>query len=215
MELNNIPDKVYHGTTSNFFESLLGTDGKPLIERSKIYLDNGKGFYTTGLINQVKSHSLYRKDTLNSRIQNKIDRGATDIQFVEALIIEYDVDKEALNQFCKNPLVLLEKDEKWARFILNNRVRDTELVEGNLHNRHHTYDLVYSAMADGKMNSIMKSYDVLEGNRSEKFKSAFEEMAKEFSFGESEQISFHDDVLLQKVLSVNNVYQGNDINKLR
>lgn len=215
MELNNIPDKVYHGTTSNFFESLLGADGKPLIERSKIYLDNGKGFYTTGLINQVKSHSLYREDTLNSRIQNKIDRGTTDIQFVEALIIEYDVDKEALNRFCKNPLVLLEKDEKWARFILNNRVRETELVEGNLHNRHHTYDLVYSAMADGKMNSIMKSYDVLEGNRSEKFKSAFEEMAKEFSFGESEQISFHDDVLLQKVLSVNNVYQGNDINKLR
>jgi hypothetical protein len=150
-QFEDIPEKVYHGTTSNHFHSLReAIDVNIGIANDKP--DFGKGFYTTTNIEQAWTQAN-RKAKFNNR---KAERNPTIVR-VEPIVLEYKVDTGKLSR-SESGLVFNKPDKSWAEFVYNNR--RCEILEDNkFHNRNQTFDYIFGPLADG---FIIPLVDMLE-----------------------------------------------------
>lgn len=142
MTIDELPDIVYHGTISEFRESLLAG-----IDISKGYLstDFGQGFYTTSNYEQAKSLASDKANIFNKRYKQK--------KSVSPMIIKYSLDKSILKDY--KGLIFDSPDDKWKEFIYNNRVGDDFLVSG-YYNKNGRFHFVYGCVADSKITDMTK-----------------------------------------------------------
>lgn len=149
MSIYSIKQFAYHGTTSNYLESLKrGINFNLCDERT----DFGKGFYLANSFIQARKWSCYlaRRHNISEITKTKYNIGYKP-EYVQPLIIEYKLNVRLIQTL--NGYTFEEANDNWRRFVYNNR------NEGNLycdaqHNRDSKYDFVHGFLADGIMDDI-------------------------------------------------------------
>lgn len=174
MDIDKIPDTVYHGTTSCFLSSF--NEGIDL-SKGNNSADFGKGFYTTSNYQQAKLWAKLKTDNRNELCEN--NKVCTN-----PMILTYTVDKKQLASL--QGLLFDGSGDKWKEFIYNNRMFMINKQISDFKNNDAQYPFVYGEVADSKISRIM--YKVKTGKMNyQDFKSALEPL---HSF-QSDQLSFH------------------------
>ncbi|MGB4660172.1 MAG: DUF3990 domain-containing protein [Mobilitalea sp.] len=133
---------LYHGTLDRYgFD--IWKNGINL-NKSKPYLDFGKGFYTT------KDKDLaYRTAITRANSNNKFNN-----KFALPSIVKMKIDDSLFQQFIIKEFI--QSDDEWAKFIINNRCTKEYLEDMNIcnHNHNSEYDIVIGGTADGIVSNI-------------------------------------------------------------
>lgn len=170
-----IPVEVYHGTTSNWLESIQsGID----LNRARRYADFGRGFYTTSNFNQAMRWARGRAKAHNDKETNVIRN-----QLVDPIVMKFTVDVDLLIGF--SHCIFKKPDEKWAEFVYNNRTGESYLWS-DFHNWDRRYDFVFGYVADGPMLTLIeqaKAGDIDPAN--------FHKMIQPMYPDKDDQLSFH------------------------
>ncbi len=147
----DIPDIVYHGTTSKDDEYLSLRDINSIdITKGNPRTDFGQGFYVTSIFRQVLSFARYRANFLN-RYKDRLGRN-----YDRPIIIKYRLDKDMLGKL--RGKIFDRPDIRWAEFVFNNRIRDRKFMISDFHNTTMIYDYVYGHVADGKIARLVEMY---------------------------------------------------------
>lgn len=120
-----MPVLLYHGS-GQYFE-------QPDLEKTRGFLDFGRGFYLTTYLRQAQDWALrkLRPSDIGTR----------------AYIYEYQFDSERQREL--NVLELLEYNNTWLEFVMG--ARDAEDAGTQ-------YDLIYDKMADGHLQTIIRQF---------------------------------------------------------
>lgn len=139
--------RLYHGTVSTGAENIIKNGIK--LERGKLKVDFGQGFYTTTSLNFAKNTAMNKARKTNS-YNNQI--------YVEPYVLTYQFDQEKANKQCKI-LTFSKTDIKWAQFIINNRNGHDYMNKAgtHFHNINHKYDIVKGAIADNEIVLLAKT----------------------------------------------------------
>jgi len=187
MNVENLPDIVYHGTISIYKKSLL--DGINL-KKGNECVDFGQGFYTTTNLEQAKYFSITQskknnifQESMKSRNNEWIPR------YSNPLIIGYKINKVLLKKYYG--LFFSNCDVRWAEFIYNNRLGIDFLIS-NYHNIDKKYDFIYGFMADADIANIIQDVKLrkIDFDR-------FAEAIQPFDQYSQDQLSFHTKNVLQ------------------
>lgn len=132
--------RLYHGTMDVYARDISqnGID----LSKSKKYLDFGPGFYTTPILDFAKETAVFRTSRYN-RFSKK-HRGSAVVCF------EVDESEWALLKVKRFPSASTE----WQRFVIANRMTNTQRRERYQHNGDQRFDCVIGPTADGKAGSI-------------------------------------------------------------
>ena len=179
--------KLYHGTNATSAYSIF-SDGIDL-SKSMLYLDFGKGFYTTD-----------DKDKAIKRARKKIfDYNKRKKTLEKPCLVETTIDEiciPGLNVKCFS-----KADEEWCEFVTNNRFSEEFLNEKGItnHNKDNRYDIVCGEIADGKITEIVSEikagkYDISEADYSKYYMDSGE------SYGY--QVSFHTENALKYIRNI-------------
>lgn len=178
MDVNQLPDTVYHGTVSIHRDSLLsGID----INKGYKSVDFGQGFYTTSDLSQAKKIAYDRTNAYNKK--HKPTKPAYPI------VIEYKIDKTILLPL-KGKL-FDSPSEKWIEFIYNNRV-GTDYVINSYYNLDRRYHYVYGCVADSNIADIISGV-----KRGEITYGYFYDHIKPLQSSKYNQLSFHSELSIQ------------------
>lgn len=128
--------KVYHGTILKNALDIIGNGIN--LEKSKNYLDFGKGFYTTTNIDMAKNMARRSVKQTHKNVVNA---------FPVVITFEY-TEKEGLN-YKKFEC----EDIEWAKFILANRV--TPEISKQLELGDNNYDLKYDIISGGTADGVV------------------------------------------------------------
>lgn len=126
LPLINIPNIVYHGTTTQHYESLQRIN----VGIGRKELDFGQGFYTTSVKRQADEWA-----------RGKVFRGH------RPLILTYEVDVDSIKSM--EGIFFKNASEEWVKFIFQHRMELYDLENNK-------YDYVYGHMADGKIPLILE-----------------------------------------------------------
>lgn len=130
--------KLYHGTILNH-QIDIEKNGINL-EKSKSFLDFGRGFYTTPDFKMAKDMAL-KIAKRNKRLNNP---------FPTVLCFEYTENPQL------NYKIFEKEDMEWAKFILSNRLTPELGIKLNLTDNNHDlkYDIIIGGTADGNIATI-------------------------------------------------------------
>lgn len=145
LDINKLPNIVYHATISLYKKSLL--DGIK-IERGDDCVDFGQGFYTTTNYQQAMEFAIRR-----SKDFNKFQKTCLSPKNASPMIFSYNLDKTKLLDL--NGVVFDNPNEKWSEFIYNNRL-GIDFSRSSWHNINKEYDFVYGSMADSNISVIIQ-----------------------------------------------------------
>lgn len=127
---NQIKSILFHGTTSNEYDSLLAGVNISLCEE---FTDFGKGFYLTTNFLQASKHA--EKRAFNGEIP---------------IVFVYSLDIKTLKQSYTGH-ILNKMDEEWAEFIYKNRSKKNHIK--------HNFDYVFGGVADGAIFDLVRAVD--------------------------------------------------------
>jgi hypothetical protein len=160
--MNKLPKTVYHGTTSNYLQSLQNGINLNKCARKS---DFGRGFYTTSDFKQALKWSNKRANNFNEfRTHNK----------VEGIVLTLDINTYIFDQL--NGLIFENTGYRWTKFVHRNRSQAIKFRHG--------YDFVYGNVADGSIDALidLKDSGKISYNKMMKL------MRHKYS---SDQLSFH------------------------
>ncbi|TDB51747.1 MULTISPECIES: DUF3990 domain-containing protein [Bacillaceae] len=166
MNINGEKVIVYHGTTSNFAESII-REVDLTMGRKKT--DFGQGFYVTPKLKQAKRWARSKANAHNGNRKNIKYKN-----FVNPAVLSFEYDMLHPNIEQK---YFSDADNEWAMFVLASRTQPGL----------HAYDIIGGPVADGDMAELLLDFE--EGDLSpEEFCSAIMPMAH---FKSDYQLSFH------------------------
>lgn len=162
-----LPTVVYHGTTSNWLESIKESIS---LKRGSKWADFGQGFYTTSNFDQARKWAEKRRNSYNTfQLNSKT--------FVDAVVITYELDLEKINHL--RGIIFDKQSEEWIKFIYRNRSRKESFK--------HNYDYVFGSVADGNVDRLIKDYD----DDIISIDELRESIRHKFELDTSNQLSFH------------------------
>lgn len=187
MDVNHLPNVVYHGTISVHKDSILsGID----INKGYKSVDFGQGFYTASDFSQAKKIAYDRTNAYNKKCKPSI--------LAYPIVIEYKIDKSILSSL-KGKL-FDSPSEKWIEFIYNNRV-GINFVINSYYNLDRKYHYVYGCVADSNIADMVgdiKRGVITYGD--------FHDHIKPLQPSKYNQLSFHSELSIQ-ALSCTNVIE--------
>lgn len=126
--LKQIPDIVYHGSTTEHIESLKQIK----IDYGRKDLDFGQGFYTTSIRRQAEEWAKGKAYGKHG-----------------PLLLTYKVNLDKIKSM--NGMIFENASEEWTKFIFQHRMEVYNLGEN-------IYDYVYGHTADGKTSLLIEDY---------------------------------------------------------
>lgn len=128
--------KVYHGTIDRYAANIqrYGID----LYHSKLYLDFGKGFYTTSNYDFAMNTAKYKAFRNNSYSKNTPARPSI-------IVFEYCESSAAALKTMSFP----EPSVEWCKFVIANRLSNDQIRLNLHHNFDAKYDIVSGVTADG------------------------------------------------------------------
>lgn len=133
--------EVYHGTTLHNALDIVNNGIN--LNKSKEYLDFGKGFYVTPNINMA--NNMAKRAYANEKRKKSLFNISPTV-----LVFEYEENKSL------NYKIFEYEDEEWAKFIISNRVTPeiSESLAFSDNNKNFEYDVIIGGTADGDVASI-------------------------------------------------------------
>ncbi|MFT4413898.1 DUF3990 domain-containing protein [Fredinandcohnia humi] len=150
-----LPNIVYHGTISEYFNSLIdGID----ISRSNDKTDFGKGFYVTLNFNQAMKFASVKSEAYNNQVREiKQKNPQAEIAFAVPLVFAYHLNTTQLLKL--NGEYFTQISDNWAEFIYNNRIGYNK-VKSDYHNLDQKFDFVYGDVADTNLFPTIRKYSL-------------------------------------------------------
>lgn len=182
-----LPEVWYHGTDAiSAMNVALGVD----LSKSDAKLDFGPGFYLTSNLKQAEKWAEKRADLYNFRQDTAYEMSGKTPHYTVGAIVEFELHKPVFESPVLKREVFLSANEKWAMFVLSNRLAYPELFHLSFHNQNASIDSVYGPLADGRnIRSLVKSVEDGRMSTTE----FIDLISTGFKFPKNNQLSIHTD----------------------